>query len=248
MVKILLLNDTHKGMTNNTDKIHQKFFNKIAKEEFDVIIHAGDMASNKQKHVLRTFEQMREVAGERPILAVRGNHDYWQDDRKHGWLDFYQLLEQHREWAALHNIVLLDEGGSFETNNVFISGFATWYYDIKPGTNDCNWMDEMTPDGQIVNHFLKNKESETLNTLNIILEEKLGATRVVVSHMPVFGDHRDQKYTSSFNNQLALKGNCEYYLCGHSHKIYEGEEHFWAKVYQTGSDYDKPKYQIIEVV
>jgi predicted phosphodiesterase len=247
-MKVLLLNDTHKGMSNNTDRIHQKFFQEIAKEEFDVIVHAGDMTANKQRGVSRTFKQMRDVAGKRPVLAVRGNHDYWQHNPRFGWLDFYKLLDQHREWAALNDIILLDEGGILETESIFIGGFATWYYDIKPGTNDCHWMDAMTPDGQIVNHFLKNKENETLNALSLILEEKIGKTRVAVSHMPVFGDSRDQKYTSNFSNQIALKGNCEYYFCGHSHKLYDGQEHFWAKVYQTGSDYDKPKYQIIEII
>jgi len=246
-MKLLLLNDTHKGMSNNTDKIHKKFFQKIAEEEFDVIVHAGDMASNKQKHVKRTFEQMREVAGTRPVLAVRGNHDYWQHNERYGWLNFYDLLEQHRTWANDYNVTLLDEGGLYETDQVFIGGFTTWYMECKPGTNDYQWMDNLTPDGQLIGDYLRHKEHTTLYDLNILLENALGKTRIAVSHMPVFGNPMDQRYTSNFNNQLALKGNCEYYFCGHSHKHYEGDERFWAKVYQTGTDYEKPKYQIIEV-
>lgn len=246
-MKILLLNDTHKGMSNNTDRIHQKFFQEVAKEEFDVIVHAGDMTANKQKGVRRTFEQMREVAGKRPVLAVRGNHDYWQHNERFGWLDFHALLEQHREWAKLNDIMLIDEDAVYETDTVFIGGFTTWYMDCKPGTNDFNWMDALTPDGEEVGRFLQKKEHYTLNILSVRLQDAIGKTRVAVSHMPIFGDNRDQKYTSNFSNQIALKGNCEYYFCGHSHRFYQGEEHFWAKTYQTGSDYDKPRYSIIEV-
>lgn len=246
-MKILLLNDTHKGISNNTDKIHQKFFQVLAKEEFDVMVHAGDMTANKQKGVRRTFEQMRDVAGKRPVLAVRGNHDYWQHNRRFGWLDFDALLEQHREWAKLNDITLLDEDGVYETDTVFIGGFTTWYMDSKPGTNDYNWMDALTPSCEEVGRFLQKKEHHTLNILSVRLQDAIGKTRVVVSHMPIFGHQRDQQYTSNFNNQIALKGNCEYYLCGHSHRFIDGEEHFWAKTYQTGSDYDKPRYSIIEV-
>jgi predicted MPP superfamily phosphohydrolase len=247
MVKILLLNDTHKGFTHNTDKIHQKFFQDVAREEFDVIVHAGDMATNKQKQVKRTFEQMRQLAGKRPVLAVRGNHDYWQHNKRFGWLNFYQLLDQHRVWAKENDIVLLDEGGLYETDQIFIGGFLTWYKECKPGTNDYQWMDNLTPDCQIVGDYLRALEYKRINDLIPLLDNAIGKTRIVVSHMPIFGDARDQRYTANYNNQVALKGNCEYYFCGHSHRHYEGQEQFWAKVYQTGTDYNKPRYQIIEV-
>lgn len=249
-MKILQLNDTHKGFSSNTDIIHRKFFKKIAKEEYDVLIHCGDMSAVKQRSVKASFKQMRETAVDKPILVVRGNHDYWQEqesgrikkDRK----CFFEIMDDQREWANEFGITLLDEGECLETEDVFIGGFSTWYKD-PPVTNDFNYMDRFTHQMDDVNKLLQTKELFTLTNLMYQLESRLGKTRVVASHMPIFGSSRDQRFTSNFSNQLALKGNCEYYFCGHSHKLHVGEEHFWAKVYQTGSDYDKPKYHIIEV-
>jgi predicted MPP superfamily phosphohydrolase len=246
-MKILLLNDTHCGFGHNTSNIHRKFFQRISKEEFDVVVHAGDMAITRQSQVEASFKSLRKLAGDRPVLVVRGNHDYWQDDRDDDWLDFYALLEQQRKWASEYNVTLLDEGNTYETDKVLIGGFPTWYKDSKPSTNDYRWMDNLTPDGLFMGEYLQGLEHSRLKELSTKLENSLGKARVVVSHMPIFGDDRDQRFTSSFANQFALKGNCEYYLCGHSHRKHEGELYFWAKTYQTGSDYDKPKHLVVEV-
>jgi predicted phosphodiesterase len=246
-MRILLLNDTHRGFSHNTDKVHRKFFKALEKLDFDVVVHAGDMTANKQKGVKKTFETLRAFAGHRPVLAVRGNHDYWQDNERFGWLNFFQILEEHKKWATASGIVLLDEKEIHETESVLIAGYSSWYRDVPPKTNDHKWMDTLTPDGQLVGSFLQKKEHQDLVVLQSILLENKDKTRVVVAHMPCFGEAGDQAYTSNFSNQMALENNCEFYLCGHSHKRHDGIELFGAKIYQSGSDYDKPNYSLIEV-
>lgn len=254
MIKILQLNDTHKGFSSNTDSIHRNFFKKIEKLDFDVLVHCGDMSSVKQKSVKASFQQLRKAAKDKPVLVVRGNHDYWQENSKSASVKrkcFYEVLEDHQSWAREFGIQLLDEGEYYETEGVFIGGFTTWYKDSPIGTtNDFRWMDRLTSKMDDVNSLLQTKEIFTLTNLVYQLEARIGKPRVVVSHMPCFGTDRDQRYTTNFSNQIALKWNCEYYLCGHSHKEYNGENMFGGgvSVYQTGSDYNKPKFKIIEVV
>lgn len=246
---ILQLNDTHKGFDHNTDSIHRKFFKEVAAQEFDVLVHAGDMASVKQASVKASMLQLRKAAGNRPVCLVRGNHDYWQGAGEHRRVSHNIMLRRQRQWAADLNIILLDEGGTYETDNVFIGGFASWYGTSPVGlTNDFKWMERLTPQLDDVDSVLRNCETFTLTNLMYQLEGKVGKTRIVVSHMPIFGTSYDQKYTSSFSNQHALRGNCEHYLCGHSHRHYEGSEEMgWGiKVWQTGSDYNKPRFQIID--
>lgn len=250
-MKICLINDTHRGMSNNTDKIHAKFFVEVARQDFDVLIHAGDAISAGQRRLKRAWEQLREAAGDRPVLAVRGNHDYWQDEHwdKSKWRNFYDLLSSHQALADNYNITLLDEDfGTYETDEILIGGFTTWYKESNPATNDGRWMDALTPAGEWVGDFLRNREYRQLGTLHGQLMWAAGKVRIAVSHMPIFGTEIDQKYTSRYSNQLALKSNCEHYICGHSHRRYEGTEEFGGgvKVWQTGSDYDKPKFMIID--
>lgn len=251
-MKILQLNDTHKGFSRNTDKIHQKFFQSLKKEDFDVIIHCGDMIATQQRNVSKTFKQLRDLAKDKPVLVVRGNHDYWQDVKskkpEHGWMSFEEILDSHKKYAKDYNITLLDEGETYYDDEVFVGGFTTWYASSLPVTNDCHWMNSWTQNGDSVALFLSNRQHSQLSELSTLLTQHLGKTRVVVSHMPVFGKDWEQKFSASYSCQMVLRYECEYYLCGHSHKLHTGEELIGGvKVFQTGSDYDQPRFLVIDV-
>jgi predicted MPP superfamily phosphohydrolase len=250
---VLQLNDTHKGFTENTDKIHKKFFKEIKQLEFDVLIHCGDMIAAQQKNVEKTFIQLRDAAGDKPVAVVRGNHDYWQNLKsrspKHGWMSMQEILSSHTELAKKYNIILLDEGETIETDKVFIGGFTTWYHAIKPDTNDFHWMDYFFDDMRTVSEVLIKKQDDQLSDLGNKLVANTGKIRVVVSHMPVFGNDFDQRYTASYSCQDVLRWECEYYLFGHSHKQHVGSDCFGDTLaYQTGSHYDKPKYLLINLL
>lgn len=69
-MKICFTSDLHHGFDNNTYRIHEKFFAKMAFEDFDVLILAGDLCSHQQRNLESLFAMIRKHLPETCILAV----------------------------------------------------------------------------------------------------------------------------------------------------------------------------------
>ncbi len=115
-MKIAVTTDTHLGASNNTIKIHEKFLKKLMAESFDILVHAGDIASHKQKQLYRSLSMFSEALGDIPMLFVLGNHDLWDQDawnqknkRYNKRTSYEQMKANQREWFDELNVHYLQD-------------------------------------------------------------------------------------------------------------------------------------------
>ena len=119
-MKLALVTDTHFGVSQNTQKIHQKFLKKLMEESFDVLVHTGDIASHMQKQLYRSLFMFKEALGEIPMLFVLGNHDCLDKETelltKRGWVSYTDIRDSDKilsinkegfsEWTSIHEIII----------------------------------------------------------------------------------------------------------------------------------------------
>ena len=249
MLKCLLTSDTHYGHTHKTHKRHEKFFEQIKKEDFDLLIHAGDWSSSRQDQFRRTMAMFRrELGDDVPILAVRGNHDFW--DFKKGGRKMQrkyflpELMRMHDEWFDEYNITYLGRS-MYQQDDVVFVGFDGWYGSSNPPTNDGHFMIRDV-EGCPTMTYMANKAHKDLD---LLLQRDYSKFRksVCVSHFPPFsGDWKGKGFSANFSFFQPMKDKFDVLCFGHSHRRVDREED-GTKIYNCGSDYDKPNYIIFEV-
>ena len=136
-LRVLLTSDTHRGFTDKTAMIHEKWGSKIAALDFDVLVVAGDLATNRKKQFYAALAFYRKVAGDRPVLIVRGNHDIQEATYSNHFQEWkvrqnslLSLYAQHSEWFKELNIHHLEEA-PFEKNGVVFVGWDGWYQESQ---------------------------------------------------------------------------------------------------------------------
>lgn len=254
MVKCLLTSDTHYGHSGKTQRRHHNFLKEIKEKidagEVDVVLHAGDWTSYRQDQFKRTLEMFRrELGDDTPIMAVRGNHDFWDGHKGRKRRDrkkFYdELIVQHKQWFRDNDITYL---GDLEINNVkdvaFV-GFDGWYGSSNPPTNDETMMISDV-EGCPIMPYMSNKAGKDLYEL---LGKDYSKYRkvVCVSHFPTFSeDYKGIGFSANLKYHELLKEQFDVLCFGHSHMyVKRKEDDTW--IYNSGSDYDKPRYIIFEV-
>lgn len=241
-LKIAVTTDTHMGHHFKTILKIEKMLKKLMTEKFDILIHCGDWVSSKQRQLETSFKLFRKIIPkEIPILAVIGNHDFWNGDEK--FKNSSLMLENHNRLFQEYDIHYL-ENGPFIFQNVGFYGFNGWYHSTRPATNDTRWMPrffEGLDPHVYFNNIARKKAFELLN-LELLYEKN-----VLVTHFPFFTDHikyaefcADMNYMDPFTEKFDLM------LVGHSHK-----ECDWVKnkcrVVNAGSDYNFPRYKIVDL-
>lgn len=230
-MKCLLTSDSHRGFDKNTHKIHEKFLIKIAEEKPDVVIHAGDWASNQQKQLEATFKQWRGALPNIPIICVFGNHDYWCHKERFS----YQTMQDfHKKILKDFDIHHLGHSGPYETPDVIFAGYDGWYSHVNPPTNDAiNVPKDLTHD-----IMSKKAHQDILNILDLTSEK----TIVGISHFPPFTEN--YLYLPYCANPLymdPITEKCDVFCVGHSHKACDFIKND-CRVLNAGSDYNKPAY------
>ena len=166
-LKCAKVSDSHFGVSKNTEKFHEKFWNELAKENIDILFWAGDLISHKQSQLERTVAQARRILGNKiKVLACEGNHDKWRDEyfkagsKAPPASDIYtyyryrqaqlrrqiydkpqswnEMIESHKDIYAKYNIIHLD-GTSYDINDkVTAIGYDGWYADANVTTLGTN--------------------------------------------------------------------------------------------------------------
>lgn len=233
-MKILLLSDLHYGFNENTPKVLKKFLQLINTLAFDVVVITGDLISHKQSqmdqvcHLLRSF-----IDSTIPILVVKGNHDYWNSPK----LELQQMFMMHGNIFKTYNITHL-QGESFVRDNVIIVGFDGWYGTQFPLTNDREWMLDET--------FKTLMDIADFEMQRILEINKSNKKLIAVTH---FGLWEDVYYSGNHKFGEFLENKADVVLYGHTHKevIFAGTYNPNCIVYNCGSDYNLPRYKIVEV-
>lgn len=253
-MKVLLTSDTHYGYSNKTHRRHERFLKEIAKRiedrDVDVVIHAGDWATNRQDQLERTLKMFRAYINV-PILCVKGNHDFW--DQKKGGKNmqrktmYGELIRQHKDWFESNDIHYLGNS-EFVKDSVCFVGFDGWYGYLdkaRSGTNDAKYI-VSSIESCDAHLYLANKAYYDLDRL---LQKDYSSFRktVCISHFPTFSrDWKGQGFSANFNYHEPMKDKFDVLCFGHSHMRVEREEDgTW--IYNCGSDYDTPRYLIFEV-
>lgn len=257
-MRILLTSDTHLGIT--TTPTLRKFFRRMAKEEFDVLVHCGDYSGGFRgaDKVRSSLKMMREVIPDKPIVSCSSNHEMWSGKPEPGnmyptFSAFNSNQRDLKKFFKKYNVHYLDVDGLYineEFPHVVLAGHGGWYKNPNPPTNDQNFLPQGISGD--TNRFLLNEAARAIETqieeLDTIYDPEYHEI-VFCSHFGVVRGRDDYKggfdtfaWDEAISKLFIEKYNCKYFLEGHSHKRHEG-----PIVYNSGSDYCAPKYLIIEV-
>lgn len=260
---IALTTDTHFGASNNTQKIHEKFLKKLMQEKFDVLVHTGDIASHKQKQLYRSLHMFKEALGEIPFLFVLGNHclwdqDSWNNGRYNKRTSYEEMKSTQREWFEELKVHYLQDSPFKYGDEAIFYGYDGWYLNLPPPSNDKNWMPSVAKLCPI-DQYLSYRANKSLDAILASAEE---AKRLNPNIKTICATHHSlTQYRGGFDTMGGnprhldfLSENMDYVLNGHSHQEVDQVHEFIngnmvhsCRIINAGSDYDKPKYKIIEI-
>lgn len=248
-MKIAITTDTHYGRDKNTHRVHEKFLTRLNEamkaEDVKVLIHCGDWSCNKQDQLERTLKMFRKHI-DIPIVAVIGNHDLWQYNRR-GDAKKKTLQEQrllHAEWFKLNNIHYL-ENGPFVIEDVVIAGFDGWYSKANPDTNDADNMKSYT-EAVPTMVYLSNYAHKRLDAL-LQLDLTQYRKRILVTHFPPFTDNPVYvDFNANHNYFQPMKEKFDVICVGHSHQTVNRVED-GKLILNAGAGYNEPRFLIVDI-
>jgi len=250
-MKIALTSDLHYGYFGNTSNKIARFVKKLAAEEVDLLIIAGDIATVSQHQFKRCMEEIR--AGLTcEIIYVRGNHDFWdrvhKKDPESGTRNLQQIYDYHKAITYPLSITHLDDGPfRYDSGRVEVYGFDGWYAEYNPHTNDASNMPKQH-ESCPVPAYLVGKAWKDFGKILDEVKESTAETKILVTHHNIYVD---PKYGVNSHNGILkfypeTKENFDILCCGHTHqhKDYYDDN---LRVLNCGSDYNDPKYIIFNV-
>ena len=267
-MRLAITTDTHYGYSNNTSRIHEKFLKKLSSESFDVLVHCGDIASHKQKQLYRSLAMFRNYLGSVPILFVLGNHDYWDleswnqnNPRFNKKIPYEDMRETQRNWFQELGVHYLQDSNFNFNDEVIFYGYDGWYKDLNPPSNDKLWMPPTVRDIPI-NSYLNKRAysslSKILDDSSKVINENPHIKLVCVTHHSLTSYREYSTVGDSMGGDPRhldfLSVNFDLVTFGHSHiplntrhSYLEGNLEHSCQVVNVGSNYDKPKYLILEI-
>jgi len=261
-MRILCLTDTHRGYSSRTSRVHDKFFKRIRdNEQFDLIVHSGDIGSNSQKSTYAGLKSLRRAFPDHVILTVKGNHDWWdwysfKSKKKNPYKTRYtfDLMESEFRRVCKENKIHYLQDGEYVSEDVVIFGFDSWYgLDPYEFTNDLSYM-PIGIEGS-THHFMRLRSDRALAKI-FDLTEKYSQSKVLVTHFPSYCD--EEKYKRLQGPQYYLEHILEvfdYYIVGHTHRSVDRVEGK-CRIINAGTNnpefwdggYDRPAYKIIDTM
>jgi predicted MPP superfamily phosphohydrolase len=249
-LKIILTSDTHINITSR--KSLHEMFERIASEEFDVLVHGGDLTGGSKgyKSVNETLDIMRLHLPDAKIVSTIGNHDYYS--KKHPPesafdRNYEKIVQSFRD----HNVHFLDEDGVFIHDDfplVKMVGCSLWYSNNNPPTIDSQYLPRFA--GETHRTMYSKTYKKLIKNLDELDETYSDIDTVIfVSHFPVIlGGDSEQGFAQfggspGIGDMMQEQYNCRYFLNGHAHQNWSGPLRW-----ESGSDYYYPKYKFIEVI
>lgn len=237
-MKVLLMSDLHRELTHNTHLIHDKFLKEVSEQDFDICVIAGDICSTRQTELGSFFAHYRKHLPTKETYVVPGNHDFWNDN---GHLPL-RIKKEHWTYECHDNQIIDLNGRMIETHGVKIYGWHNWYGTSRflRGTNDEYHL-------SVEEDLLLYKED--MDSFWKYVDDKVVAD-ILVNHIPIISDPVYNRMGGIIQQWDTIKENNmlpKVYLHGHTHvgrdTVVDG-----VRVVMCGSDYDKPKYVILEVL
>lgn len=241
-MRILITSDTHTGFDNKTDHIHRtRMFPAMKEQAPELVIHAGDWGIRRKENVFKAFRDFRKNFPDIPIIGVLGNHDYWQ---------YGTLKKDHQSLIAQINTEALDNGitllNGFEAyfGKIVVFGFPGWYGSEPLCSNDpynmYKWVDS--------DSLLRQQSRECFEDAVVFARDSSFSPKICVTHFPPYS--MDPQWGGFCANQMYFDPLCEkfnYLIVGHSHQR-EDFFHKGCRVINPGSDYNKPKFVVLDLI
>ncbi len=232
-MKALLTSDLHYGFNDKTESKITKAIRRLPPS--DIMLIAGDLISNKQSQLEPLLNKLRHYHPDQKIGIVFGNHDYWSDEG----MDFPEIFDHHETICKKHDVTILSEE-PLVIDDVVIFGMDGWYGNPAPGTNDWRRMPLHTPTGECAHRFMFNRAFKQFHKILDNVKKSTARKKILVTHFDITSNHGNP-----FIADAAIDA-FDYLLMGHTHQelkaVCEGK---W--LHNAGSDYNQPKYQMIEV-
>ncbi len=254
-MKLLITSDTHIGITK--PETLRRMLIDSAETGPDIFIHGGDYSGgyNGHKPLSLTCAMIRDVFPEIPVVTVMGNHDYWTScssgsgipkNSSASFKKFFDNYECIKETFRKHKFHFLDCDGVYRNplfpGTAFV-GHTGWYVDPNDKTSN-DWY--FIPSG-----IKENTQNFLLTQAFINLKKNLSSlddsdtVRIFISHFPVkknisFGLVRG--WDTRLYPLLHDKYKISYFIQGHFHERHEG-----PGLWEAGSDYEKPRYLLLEI-
>lgn len=247
-MKIALTSDIHYGHSKKTANIVNKFCIKLKKENPDIIVLAGDLASIAQYQYKKCLETFRDHFPDTPLLVVRGNHDMWDGEHKEDKdSNNRSLSEIYRYQNKVHTIYNIDHlNEPFKIGAVTFFGFDGWYHKPDPGTNDEFWMPR-DHQGCPTMVYLSGNSFKDFDRVLEQYESQKNGTNILVSHFPSILEppcKHEMNASPGFVPEIASR--FDYCMNGHTHQYLDNTVD-GCRFLNSGSHYDDPRYIIITV-
>ena len=264
-MKILLISDSHRGFSQSTAAIHERWYREVlSKLDYDLLVLAGDLGSSNRRHLEAALRFFRRVAGGRPVAAVLGNHDFWDS----GTRNLLHLRDLQRQWMRQNEIVYLEDS-PLRLGDSLIVGWDGWYGMLPESSNDPKWMPPFVPAvndyGRTpgatdpgpawmmgLDEWMRKKEKAALARVisQIDAAKKSDSPPkhiVAVTHFPCVPHLTDHTYSANPVHFQFIAGRADILLMGHSHRRVDGITADGVRLYNCGSDYESPRYLVIEL-
>lgn len=250
-MKIALTSDLHYGFYANTHVKINKMLKELSKENIDLLIIAGDIATSKQYEFKKCMEDIRSNLS-CDIVYVKGNHDFWERPHKKDPLSGTRTLSQiytyQNEITSELAITYLDGNSiKFDGGRVEVFGFDGWYETYNPGTNDEFNMPTYHEDCPVPSYLIGKAWKDFGKCLDLAKNSK-AEVKILVTHHNIYIEPKygHTPHTGIVAFYPEAKEHFDILCCGHTHRYqkYYDENLF---VLNCGSDYNQPRYLIFNV-
>ena len=188
------------------------------------------------------------------------DQDSWNKKNKHynKKVTYEQMKITQREWFKELNIHYLQDSEYLYKDEVIFYGYDGWYYKLPPPTNDIHWMPPLAKCCPI-DQYLRYRADKTLDAILMSIDgikQNMPHLKVVcVTHHSLLSDKKEyEAFCGNPKHLDFLSENFDYVFYGHSHQELDIiHEYVWGnrvctcRVLNVGSDYDLPKYRILEI-
>lgn len=239
-MKIALTSDTHYGITDKTYRKLEQMLKKMQEQEPDVVLHAGDWGSHKERHLGACMKLFRRFFSDTPIVGVRGNHDLWTEHSLQTLETFISNSDKTFEEYNILNTYFNHQ------EKVVIVGWNGWYKSLWPRSNDKYHMPQ-PENGFPINDYMQLLARESFARANIILEKYPTYKKIALTHFShsYRNDYAEMNGDDKPITQL-IDMEVNVICLGHSH-IAQDETVHETRILNCGSDYNKPAYVIFEL-
>jgi len=245
MVRIAVMADTHHGFSAVQNEMNGRMLVTLAAEKPDLVLHGGDVQSDKPEQALEFWQLYRSIPGLEtvPTLCVMGNHDYWGSKT-------LQAEEEHRSVCEKNSIILLS-GTTYEVgNDVIVGGASGWYWNPHARTNDKARIKDYFIFGSA---YLRKKADTEFEQVMGQLKRASSKTKIFLSHFDFISSQVQPNFATSFGANPRLEEHVDgvdLVISGHSHRMVFAVPCGPSKqqmYYNPGGGYEDPNYFVLDV-